>query len=84
MPQDHITPAPAGKVAAQCPQCRPFVPRLFWQRFRNGTRHIRMECAACGGSVCFVKQTAETIAQADRDTTEATRLALTETVGDAK
>jgi hypothetical protein len=32
--------------------------------FRNGTKHIRVECADCGAYVCYAPQTPENVERA--------------------
>lgn len=47
LPRDH------------CPRCDATRFRFGWQVFANGTKHIRVECAACGAYVCYAPQTPE-------------------------
>ncbi|MCK6478598.1 MAG: hypothetical protein L6R43_00190 [Planctomycetes bacterium] len=49
-----------------CPRARPGCAGLLlrWQVFRDGTTHIRAECAACGAFVRYVRQTPEAIRRA--------------------
>ena len=42
-----------------CKRCDSTRFRYAWQVFTNGTKHIRVECAACGGYVCYAPQTPE-------------------------
>jgi hypothetical protein len=37
---------------------------LTWQVFRNGTKHIRVECGDCGAYVCYAPQTPENVERA--------------------
>ena len=49
----------------QCPHCENSVPTLRWQRFADGTLHIREDCWQCGRFYGYVKQTADAIARAE-------------------
>lgn len=48
-----------------CHNCGWTVRRYRWQVFRNGKRHIREECAACGAYLQFARQTANNVVRAD-------------------
>jgi len=37
-------------------------PRVEWQEFAGGKRHLRASCAACGGYIKFLPQTPENVA----------------------
>lgn len=78
---ETVNEAAYAAAPEKCPRCGPFAPRLVWQRFRNGTRHVRCECRFCGGFVTYVPQTAATILQADRDTSRETLRALFDAEG---
>jgi len=55
------SPAPNGCPRA-LPKCTGLV--LRWQVFRNGTTHVRAECAACRAFIRYVRQTPEAIRRA--------------------
>jgi hypothetical protein len=52
LPKDH------------CPRCGSGRRRFAWQVFRNGTKHIRVECGDCGAYVCYAPQTPEHLERA--------------------
>lgn len=57
----NASPAPNG-----CPRAFPGCTGLVlrWQVFRDGTTHIRAECATCGAFIRYVRQTPEAIRRA--------------------
>jgi hypothetical protein len=68
-------------VPESCPDCGPSGMRVVWQRFRNQTLHLRVECDGCGRFVTYLRQSRAAVLLADLDTSEQTRLALGETIG---
>jgi uncharacterized Zn finger protein len=50
--------------ADECRRCSGTRLHFGWQVFRNGTRHIRVECAECGAYVCYAPQTPENLRRA--------------------
>jgi predicted nucleic-acid-binding Zn-ribbon protein len=48
-----------------CRRCDTTEVLLCWQRFADGTRHIRVTCRRCGRFVRYAAQTSENVACAD-------------------
>lgn len=69
-PDGRTTDEPGRRRAKQlsCQQCDEITMRLRWQHFRNGTRHVRAECATCDRYVGFAEQTPANVAEADSNT----------------
>jgi hypothetical protein len=52
---DLPCPAPPPDLNLAC-RCGATTFRTSWQTFRNGTKHVRMDCAACGRFIRYLKQ----------------------------
>jgi hypothetical protein len=58
----ELDPAPPELVEApvpeglRCPKCKTARFRIYWQTFTNQSRHIRLDCASCGGFVRYLPQ----------------------------
>jgi hypothetical protein len=55
-------PSPANGCPRGAPGCAGLI--LRWQVFRDGTTHIRAECAGCGTYIRYVRQTPEALRRA--------------------
>jgi hypothetical protein len=55
LPIDEAGP-PAAPPGPACRGCRGTEFRTSWQRFKDGTRHVRMDCAGCRRFVRYLKQ----------------------------
>jgi hypothetical protein len=59
---DATPPLPSGsgeQAGLTCRQCGADTFKTHWQRFRDGSRHVRMDCAGCGAFQRYLPRSSE-------------------------